>query len=297
MTDDRPLLTIRASGPATDGGRLPLAELARIAGEFQATIERIALSLRGLSPVVGRRPKNIVEAVGMDIRAFTSGTAVLAVGRIAEPRPDGDLLGASLETLEAGLAAIASDQPAPEVFTAPVLDGLLRLSGGVAEKTISTVEIRRGGRTTISFNRQLHTQIRAARHRVSVAEQVIVGRLQMGDFARGALRCRIDTLNSGVSCTFGEELAATVLAAMGSLVRARGFAESTADGSIRTFEIRGIEILPGAPHRTLDDLAAEQGVTPVANLGELAGSEPLSTEEYEEFLAAAMSARGDWPPT
>jgi hypothetical protein len=70
MTDDA-LLTIRASGPGTTGGRLPLAELARIAGEFQATVERIALGLSGLTPVAGPRPRRVVEAVGMEIPAST----------------------------------------------------------------------------------------------------------------------------------------------------------------------------------------------------------------------------------
>ncbi len=51
-------------------------------------------------------------------------------------------------------------------------------------------------------------------------------------------------------------------------------------------------MLNGTAHRTLDELAEEQGVTPLTSLDELALSEPLSVKEYEEFLAAAMSARG-----
>ncbi|WP_250281003.1 MULTISPECIES: hypothetical protein [unclassified Frankia] len=290
------LLTIRASGSATTGGRLPLAELARLAGEFQATVERIALGLRGLSPVAGRRPKHVVEAVGMEVRALTSGSAVLTVGRITQPMLGDDLLIDSLETLEAGLDAIANGRPTPEVFTAPVLDGLLKLSGGVADGTLAGVEIQRGGRTTIRFDTQLYSSVRAARRAVSITEQVIVGRLQMGDFARGALRCRIDTVTSSVSCTFDEGLKKDVLAAMNSLVRARGLAESTAGGVIRAFTLRAVERLPSSPHRTLDDMAREQEVEPVRSLAELAMSEPLTDEEYEDFLAAAMSARGDQPP-
>jgi hypothetical protein len=296
MADDT-FLTIRASGPAAEGGRLPLTELARIAGEFQATVERIALGLRGLIPVAGRRRKHVVEAVGMEILALTSGSAVLTVGRMTEPMLGDDLLIDSLETLEAGLAAIARDRPPPDVFTAPVLDGLLRLSGGVADRTLRAVEVQRGGRTTIRFNPELHVRIRTVRNAVSIAEKMIVGRLQMGDFAPGALRCRIDTVTGSISCTFGEELGTDVLAAMGSLVRARGVAESTPSGSIRSFTLLAVERLPGSPHRTLDDLAAKQGVQPVRSLTELALSEPLSDEEYEDFLAAAMSARGDQPGT
>ncbi|WP_261561782.1 hypothetical protein [Frankia tisae] len=295
MTDDA-LLTIRASGPATTGGRLPLAELARIAGEFQATIERIALGLSGLAPAAGPRPKRVVEAVGMEIRALTSGSAVLTVGRIVEPLLGDDLLLGSLEALETGLDAIAHGRPAPEVFTAPVLDGLLKLSGGVADQTLVGVDIHRGGRTTIHFDRELHARVRAARNAVSVAERTIVGRLQMGDFARGSLRCRIDTMTGSITCTFGEELKENVLAAMGSLVRARGPAESTAGGAIRTFTLRAVEQLPGSPHRTLDELAAQQKVRPVRSLAELTLSEPLTDEEYADFLTAAMSARGGQPP-
>jgi hypothetical protein len=299
MADDHPLLIIRVSGPGTDGGRLPLTEFARIAGEFQATVERIALGIRGLQPMAGgRRPRNIVDSVAMDIRAFTSGSAVLSVGRMTEPRPDDDLLGASLETLEVGLAAIAGGQPPPDAFTVPVLDGLLRLSSGVADKTVSTVEIQRDERATIVFNRKLRTQVRAARRSidVSIVEHGFSGVLQMGDFAPSALRCRIDTLRGGVSCRFSEELACTVLAAMGALVWASGFAEFTADGSIRSFDLREIEVFEKPPLRTIGDLAAEQGVTPLKSLDELKLSEPLSDEEREAFLAAVREARGGWTP-
>lgn len=47
-----------------------------------------------------------------------------------------------------------------------------------------------------------------------------------------------------------------------------------------------------SPQRTLDELAAQQRVRPVRSLAELTLSEPLTDEEYADFLAAAMSARG-----
>ena len=255
MTDDRPLLSIRASGEAAHGGRLPLAELARIAGEFQATVERIALGLQGPSPAVGRRPQSVHDAVGMDVRAFTSVPAVLTVGRLSEPVPDDDILVDSLEILEAGIATIARYQQAPDVFTAPVLDGLLRLSSGIADRTMSAVEIQRGGRTTISFNRRLYAQLHAIRRSVNVEERVISGRLQTGGFAPGDHRCQIDTLSGNISCTFGDDLTATVLAATGSLVRASGYAEVHVHGRrinphLRDPDSRNAPRIPPTGHST-----------------------------------------------
>ncbi|CAL29816.1 MULTISPECIES: hypothetical protein [Frankia] len=49
-------------------------------------------------------------------------------------------------------------------------------------------------------------------------------------------------------------------------------------------------------HHTLDELAAQQRVRPVRSLAELALSEPLTNEEYADFLTAAMSARGGQLP-
>ena len=45
--DSEVLLSVHAEGPAADGGRLPLAEVARIAAGLQVTLERLALALTG----------------------------------------------------------------------------------------------------------------------------------------------------------------------------------------------------------------------------------------------------------
>jgi hypothetical protein len=146
----------------------------------------------------------------------------------------------------------------------------------------------------IKFDRELNDRLHAVRNTANLTDKVIVGRLQTGDATRAERRCHVETLNGNVSCTFSDDLTTTILAATGSLVRVCGSAESTADQSVNTFEIHSFEIFCHAPYQTLDEIAAEQGFTPIASLAELRLSEPLSDEEYEEFLAAVMSARGDW---
>ncbi|MGF1647356.1 MAG: hypothetical protein ACFCVF_10625 [Kineosporiaceae bacterium] len=75
-------LTITARGPAAQG-RLPLAEVARLCSEFQATLERIALTLHGATSITGRRPREVIDAVWVEFTGFREGSAVLqGVGKV-----------------------------------------------------------------------------------------------------------------------------------------------------------------------------------------------------------------------
>ena len=71
--DSEILLSVHAEGPVAHGGRLPLAELARIAAGLQVTLERLALALAGTFVVRGRRPRDVVDAVRLDLVGFRAG--------------------------------------------------------------------------------------------------------------------------------------------------------------------------------------------------------------------------------
>lgn len=45
--------------------------------------------------------------------------------------------------------------------------------------------------------------------------------------------------------------------------------------------------------RTVEELAAEQGVQPVTDPDQLAADEPLTDTEYDDFMAALREARDD----
>ncbi|TFV49542.1 hypothetical protein [Blastococcus sp. TF02A-35] len=289
-------LVITARGPATTGGRLPLSELARVAGEFQATLERIALGLSGgAAQSGGRRPADIVEAVRLEIRGFRVGSAVLEVDRAQGALFDHELLAQSFEVLEAGASAIvAGDVKAlPEPFTAPVLDGLLHMSGGIAEAAVAAVDFDLNGHRMLHVDSAFRQAVRVMRRSRHYDQASLVGRLQMGDFALSALRCRIDTIDSSILCNFDESMRPQVLADMDSMVIASGIAEFGIGGTMRSLDLVDLEVVPEGSRRTFEELAAEQGVGLISDAAEFGLSEDVPEDDFESFFQSALSARAE----
>src|SRR5258708_1631038 len=110
------MLSVHAGGPATEGGHLPLAELARIVGGLQLTLERVALALTGSFFARGRRPRDIVEAVRLDFAGFRAGSVIIDVIRPGRAGAD-ELLAESLRVLEAGCEAVRLGTQLPQYFT------------------------------------------------------------------------------------------------------------------------------------------------------------------------------------
>lgn len=52
------------------------------------------------------------------------------------------------------------------------------------------------------------------------------------------------------------------------------------------------DIHRSAAHRTLDQLAANQSITPITDLTELVLDEPLTDDDYATFTATLRSLRG-----
>src|ERR1700730_17050615 len=102
-------LTLTIRGELARGGRLALSELARVAGEFQANLERVAVAFdlpqRGLRQ--GRRPTEVVDSVRLDLVAFTPGSAVLELAPHDDPQlrlyDEGTALEGAYRGLVAGL--------------------------------------------------------------------------------------------------------------------------------------------------------------------------------------------------
>ncbi|MCZ2815225.1 hypothetical protein [Modestobacter sp. VKM Ac-2984] len=298
MSEDTTLgLEITAAGPATTGGRLPLSELARIAGEFQSTLERIALGRTGESPQSGRRRKAVVEAVRLEIRGFRPGSAILTVERAAHDALFGhELLAQSLDDLHVGTDAIINGNPdaLPASFSMPVLDGLLRMCGGIADSSVATVDFRVKGQSLLHIDQAFRDAVRSMRTSRHYDEATIVGRLQMGDFAPSTLRCRIDTLDASIVCDFDESLRDEVLAAMDSMVIATGRAEYGIDReTIRVLVLVELTVVAESSRKSFAELASEQGIAPVTDLSDFFPNESVEDDDFERFLNAAMSARGE----
>jgi hypothetical protein len=282
-------LVIRAVGPATEGGRLPLSELARLAGGLQATLERIALSISGGLTRPGRRPREIVDAVRLDFVEFRPGSAVLKVARTGQLSLD-DLLSTSLDALEEGINELRQNpSEPPRHFTPQIINGIRDLTGGISTNNVTRIEFWRTGTIRFTIDETLQAAVRAIRFQPEQENVTIVGRLHMGDFSPAGLRCRIDTYAGSVLCDFTSDLRNAVLDAMDEIVMAEGRGEIELNGTtVRVLHLARLEALNSARPRSLDSLAREQHVQPLSSLAELGG---LPVDDFDEFLTAIKSAR------
>jgi hypothetical protein len=275
--DSEILLSVRAEGPAADGGRLPLAEIARIAAGLQVTLERLALALTGTYVARGRRPRDVVEAVRLDLAGFRAGSAIIDVIRADRPETaevEGDsLLADSLRALEDGITAIRKGDHPPSYFTPQVVSGLRELAGGINVGNLTRISFGRPGGQAFVIDSVFRDRLRNVSTLGPQTEATVVGRLQMGDFSPAALRCRIDTFAGSVLADFGDELRGSVLDAMDQMVMATGIAEMQPDGStVRVLHLSALERLPSARMLPLATLQRQQGVSPVSDISELQGS-------------------------
>lgn len=287
-------LRIAIRGEAVAPGRLTLSELARIAGEIQAGVERVALVLTvGSSTGPGRRPGDVVDATQLDVVGLEPGSTVLEVEpHDAHPSlftDDEPLIDRAVKCLLSGIAEIrARPEVMPTGFDRGVVNGLAQLTGGIGGE-ISSIELGLEGQTPVVLDDWARRAVREARRRLSREEVEITGRLHMGDFAPGTLRCRIDTAEGSVPCDFDSELRESVLSAMDRLVLAAGTAEFwPGESHIQVLHLEGLEVVEEARDPTLDAIIARQGVRPVDGIDELVVS-PI--ENYEDFLAAIREIR------
>ncbi|HET8658838.1 MAG TPA: hypothetical protein VFM55_07540 [Micromonosporaceae bacterium] len=287
-------LVLRAVGPATEGGRLPLAELARLASGLQMSIERLAWNIVGGSDRSGRRPQEIVDAVRLDFVGFQEGSALLQIARAGQLALGEDLLEQSLDALAAGVESIRARSGArPQHFSPQVVNGLRTLAGGIGSSNVTKIELADSGRVRFVIDRDLQAALRQITFDAVEEVATVVGRLHMGDFSPASLRCRIDTYAGSVLCDFDSDLRGAVLDAMDQLVMAQGRAELDPNGShIHILHIVDLHQVASAGVRSLDSLAREQGVRPLGSASELRG-EPI--DDFDEFLAAIESARGGNP--
>ncbi len=288
--DARFHLTVHAEGPAVDGGRIPLAELARIVGGLQVTLERLALSLEtGAYTSRGPRPREVVEAVRLDFAGFRAGSVIIDITRPGQVEPD-QLLERSLRALEDGIAGIRAGKHLPPYFTPQVINGLRELAGGITSGNLTSITFGRSGHDRFVLDSFFRERIREMSPPSAGGEATVVGRLQMGDFSPATLRCRIDTFAGSVLADFDADLRDAVLDAMDQMVMATGIAELQPDGStVRLLHLSSLESLPSARLSPLVTLGRVQGVGPISDIGELQGND---TEDFGPFLDALNSARG-----
>jgi hypothetical protein len=295
--DSEVLLSVHAEGPAADGGRLPLAEVARIAAGLQVTLERLALALTGTYAARGRRPRDVVEAVRLDLVGFRAGSAIIDIIRSDQPQQvmfEGDsLLADSLQAFEDGITTIRQGGHLPPYFTPQVVTGLRELAGGINVGNLTRISFGRPGGQAFVIDSVFRDRLRNVSTLGPETEATVVGRLQMDDFSPAALRCRIDTFAGSVLGDFGDELKDSVLDAMDQMVMATGTAELQPDGStVRVLHLSGLQRLPSARMLPLATLQRQQHVSQVSDIAELRGNTE-DGDDFGLFIEAITAARRD----
>ncbi|MBP2322908.1 hypothetical protein JOF56_003293 [Kibdelosporangium banguiense] len=230
----------------------------------------------------------------MDFAGFSGGSAVMRL-LPAETSTLDNLLDASFDTLVTGIEHIqqTGEKPAEELgthFTPLVLNGLATLCGGIGRRGLTRIEFSVGETVLFTLDSRVRSQLRQIQKLNTASQTTIVGRLHMGDFEPLSLKCRIDTTLGSVWCDFDIDLKEDVFNQLEQLVMASGSAELQSDGTVRVLHLVELTAIETSQSRTLEDLAAEQGVRPLHDPEQLRGA-PI--EDFDEFLAALRAARGD----
>lgn len=285
-------IKITARGPLADRGTLPLAEMARLLGEFQQTLERIALRVQGIKNVTGRRPVEVTAAVRLEFTEIRLGSAQLLI-RQAENVLANETLQSTFDILASGGRAIRQGSELPEAFDLNILHGILKFSGGLNPGQLNSLDVEVDGQRILNIDAEFRELTRALTRQRTTRETTIVGLLQMTDFAPSSLKCRFDTLNESILCDFDATLKDAVLEHVDTLVEARGIGQFTAAGDrLLSLDLLSVSGLALASYGTIDDLAAEQGIQPWGDHNEISlGDQEVTDEEFESFFISALSGR------
>ncbi len=315
MNYNDPLLKIRFDGKAIGPKRIPVSHLLSFLTNMNKALERIGRVLTGESESLrrGPKPRNIKEAVSLDLVLLTHGSPATILGfergQKQQTLPDMDNFDFGLDIIEKaviGLSAVQKklNNTLPAGYDAGVLmawrDAGMLFSRGVdkievilnhREIPISTVYTPRG------FTR-LQERIKGPQTNIRTIE----GRLLMADFKEHGTRCRVHpSAGEPVLCLFDDEQKDEVLENILQYVHIVGEAtEDAVSGKITSIKIHNIEqleereneavdLLPkGTPishsfweSPTIDELAKSQHVRPMVDIRALFGTWP--DEENDGF--------------
>lgn len=305
----KPLLILRAKGPATEGGRIPLNDLLHIGKHVQSAVERVARVLGGQtgSRRRGRKPQEILKECMLEVVAFSKGSFEIAFD-LPHTKLEGMNLGVeAIEKLFEGLSKIESDGgELPAGYDSGVLH-CLRDMGNVLSEGISEIEAETNTQKVqrkFTYNKNIHSRIIEKMQSPVSSLRSIEGRLLMADFKHESEKCRIHpAIGEPVTCNFQEELNETVYEYLRRPVRVTGEAtEDPETGRIKSIKISDIEpvSMEGEAFETitaedfwqeksLKQLAEEQAIGPLQSLTDVLGKGASLWEtdaEFEAFLSA-----------
>ena len=291
---------------------MPLSELIRISRSIQAAVERVARVLVGQSDSrrPGRKPQRIIEGCALEVVALGKGSFSIALDLARKELDSMDLGVDAVEALLAGWEEVGRNGGAlPRGYDTGVLHSLRELGGGLGQG-IDEIEVEsrtQRARRQWHFNQELRERIVRCIRRPVTNERTVEGRLLMADFRHDGERCRIHPpVGEPITCQFDESVEETVYDLLRRYVRVTG--EASVDPSTERIVgicVRDIEALSVGgetfeavtadefwEEKGLDQLAAEQGVGPLARFEDVFASGAALWDDDEDFNAFLAAAEG-----
>ncbi len=322
MKDHHPnaYLTIRFEGPEVRPSRMRLDDFIQAAREFSACAKRVALALQNTpSTTEGRRPKDVTEALSLDIVAFTEGSPA-AVAHLERTQSqmlmeNADLGESTYKLLLNGIEAVGGATDAlPEGFDLGVLLKIRDL-GKLFNKGVSRIEFQLNHRPQpikAVYDAAKYERVRQRIAKPEAQQQTLQGRLLMADFKETGREIRIHpSVGAPVVCRFSDGLSGEVEDCIRSYVRVTGrmlYQETGGPKWLELSDIERIEVPTDAmavreagpawsynfwESPSAQEYARRQGVQPVTNIATLYG--PGEAEDWEGFDEALERWRGENP--
>jgi len=315
VNKNEPLLRIQFDGEAVGAARIPVTHLLRFLGNLTKALQRSGRVLQGEGDSVrrGPQPASIKDEIALDLTELSHGSPSVVLG-LDRTRSNPDLpeMDRGLEILEAALTGLSKVQGANDVLPHGYDAGVLKAwrdAGVLFRQGIDRIQFSLNhidSPLVVEFTPVGLSRIQARIVGAQVTLRTIEGRLLMADFKEHGARCRVHpSVGAPILCIFDDDKKEEVLEEILQYVRVVGEArEDPTTGRINSIRIQDIERLEdhedeGAeflPHGgpispdfwespTLDELAAMQGVGPVADVETLLGGWPGDKDDgFEEEI-------------
>jgi len=314
MDNKRSFLTVTLEGEPVHSGRIPISLLLEFLTGLQKVLYRTGqvFLMEGRSTRKGRRPKNVKELVDLDLVEVTHGSPSTLLR--FERRPDQSLFPKDEEAIrifEIAFRGVGEVQVPSDVLPPGFDKGVLlawRDIGRLFLKHVNSITFELDHRPEPLRVQYTYQGFQVIQQRIQGPQTkltTIEGRLLMADFKEEGMRLRVHPpVGEPVLCVFDEEQKEEVLENL--LRRVRVIGEALADpdtGKISRVHIRDIEPLEdfseaieeihGASadvfsfwsSRTIEELAEQQGVKPVADIRLLYGTWPGDPDDdFENFV-------------
>ena len=311
----RPSLTVSVDGPRVGKARLSASDLAEIIRRTQQALKRIGQVLYGESSTGrGRKKREIEELCELFLIEWRAGSAVAQL-ELGEPPAQLQLFGnigeESLEAFVNGISTIARGESPPAKLPAGFDTGVLQTWDALGKVLDHGVEsIRFDGRnedllSPTTFDRPVRERVRELLGQpADVSSAAKTGRLEELNGHRVLTGRLWEADGTEWLCFFEPRHLEQLADAWMRTVKLVGKTAVVERGGERTLNVDSLLILedettdrtepvatiPFWTSLSLDELAEQQGVSPVTDLDEISNLWPAD-DDPEEFLAHVLAER------